>query len=91
LLLSDADTSLAFLRLSFTDPLLCLTISATLREKPITSSSTEHPLVRFLKTCDGVDIPDSPKVFDQAETKDNDDNMNGFEEVNLLEGLLAGK
>jgi hypothetical protein len=82
---------LAFLRLSFAEPLLCLTISATLREKPITSSSTEHPLVRFLKTYDGVSIPDSPQVFDQIETKDDDDNMNTFEEVNLLEGLLAGQ
>ncbi|KAF7762094.1 hypothetical protein Agabi119p4_8687 [Agaricus bisporus var. burnettii] len=82
--------TVSFLRLSFTDPLLCLTISATLREKPITSSSTEHPLIRFLKTYDDVDIPESPKAFDQDESKDKDDNINMFEEVNLLEGLLAG-
>ncbi|KAJ3575662.1 hypothetical protein NP233_g946 [Leucocoprinus birnbaumii] len=82
--------TISFLRLTFTDPLLCLTISATLREKPVTTSSTQHPFIRFLKSFDGVVIPESPTVVDKAPAHDDSDNLDGFEEVNLLEGLLAG-
>jgi hypothetical protein len=81
---------LAFLRLTFSDPLLCLTISTTLREKPVTTSLPQHPFIRFLKAFDGVAIPNSPAVVDKTQAQDDDDNLDGFEEVNLLEGLLAG-
>jgi hypothetical protein len=45
-----------------------------------------------LKAFDGVIIPESPTVIDKAQTQDDDDddNLDGFEEVNLLEGLHAG-
>ncbi|KAF5350613.1 hypothetical protein D9756_008630 [Leucocoprinus leucothites] len=82
--------TVSFLRLTFADPLLCLTISATLREKPVTMSSTNHPFIRFMKAFDGVVIPESPTITDKVPTQDESDNLDGFEEVNLLEGLLAG-
>jgi len=62
----------------------------TLREKPVVMSSTQHPLVQFLKTLDGVVTPDSPKAADTGQVQVEDDTLDGFEEVNLLEGLSAG-
>jgi len=53
-------------------------------------SSTQHPLIQFLKTLDGVVIPESPTATDQAQFQVKDDTLDGFEEVNLLEGLLGG-
>lgn len=53
-------------------------------------SSTQHPLIQFLKTLDGVVIPESPTATDQAQFQVKDDTLDSFEEVNLLEGLLGG-
>ncbi|KAF9452126.1 hypothetical protein P691DRAFT_722685 [Macrolepiota fuliginosa MF-IS2] len=82
--------TVSYLRLNFADPLLCLTVSATLREKPVTTSSTQHPFIRFLKSYDGIVIPESPTITEKGQTQQQDDTLEGFEEVNLLEGLLAG-
>ncbi|KXN87786.1 hypothetical protein AN958_08142, partial [Leucoagaricus sp. SymC.cos] len=83
------DFLIAFLRLDFQDPFLRLTISAEQREKPVTTSSTQLPFIRFLKSFHGVIIPDSPATADKTQARGND-NLDGFEEVDPLEGLLAG-
>jgi len=53
-------------------------------------SSAQHPLIQFLKTLDGVVTPDSPTAADTGQLHVEDDTLDGFEEVNLLEGLMAG-
>jgi len=53
-------------------------------------SSTQHPLIQFLKTLDGVVTPDSPTAADTGQLQVEDDTLDGFEEVNLLQGLMAG-
>lgn len=79
----------AFLRLNFNDPLLCLTISATLREKPL-PISTKHPLSKFFASTGGrfPSPPESPNG--EVSSQEESDVLDGLEEVNLLEGLLAG-
>ena len=86
--------TLAFLRLNVPHPLLCLTVSATLRDKPITSASSKHPLAAFfakLGSQSGLIEPDSPgPVNGDAQEDAPEAELNGFEEANLLQGLHAG-
>jgi len=80
----------AFLRLTFNNPLLCLTVSATLREKPI-PTHPKHPLALYFTSIGGKGFiaPESPNP-DQRIQKEESQLLDGLEEVNLLEGLLAG-
>ncbi|KAF5325505.1 hypothetical protein D9619_009948 [Psilocybe cf. subviscida] len=84
--------TVSFLRLNFSNPLLSLTISATLREKPI-PTHPQHPLALFLESK-GVSRVPSPSSRDGEDTQGNTDSesklLDGLEEVNLLEGLMAG-
>ncbi|KAF8639224.1 hypothetical protein AX17_001709 [Amanita inopinata Kibby_2008] len=86
--------TVSFLRLSVTDPLLCLTISATLRDKPITTTSSKDPLALFLAKAgsqSNLVEPESPtSAIGVVQEDSRDDELHGFEEVNLLEGLHAG-
>ncbi|KAG9316779.1 TRAPP trafficking subunit Trs65-domain-containing protein [Chiua virens] len=81
----------SYLRLSFADPLLCLTASATLREKALSLSQSAHPLVAYLVRMSIVSDVASRAVLasDNAE-EDEDDHDTGFEEINLLEGFTLG-
>ncbi|KDR76963.1 hypothetical protein GALMADRAFT_225118 [Galerina marginata CBS 339.88] len=85
--------TVSFLRLTFNSPLLCLTVSATLREKPI-ATHPKHPLAQFLASAGERrhSSPGSPKDPSPNEQGDEEDVilLDGLEEVNLLEGLLAG-
>ncbi|KIM41298.1 hypothetical protein M413DRAFT_145987 [Hebeloma cylindrosporum] len=83
--------TVSFLRLSFNNPLLCLTVSATLREKPI-PTHPKHPLAVYLTSIGEKRLiaPESPKDLDQGTQKEESPLLDGLEEVNLLEGLLAG-
>lgn len=82
--------TVAFLKTAnFSNPLLCLTTAATLRDKPI-ATSDKHPLSTFLSTL-GVHAPESPTVYQEKKDDRTDDVLlDGLEEINLLEGLLAG-
>ncbi|KAJ2919741.1 hypothetical protein MD484_g630, partial [Candolleomyces efflorescens] len=74
---------------NFANPLLCLTVATTLRDKPIVSSD-KHPLARFLSTL-GVTAPESPTLLtDKTDDQADETLLDGLEEINLLEGLLAG-
>ncbi|KAK2460821.1 hypothetical protein APHAL10511_007291 [Amanita phalloides] len=86
--------TVSFIRLSVPDPLLCLTVSATLRDKPITTASSKHPLASFfaklgsqstLIELDSLASPNGDVQEDSTEAE-----LHGFEEVNLLQGLHAG-
>ncbi|KAF5313342.1 hypothetical protein D9611_008665 [Ephemerocybe angulata] len=74
---------------NFSNPLLCLTIATTLRDRPI-ATSEKHPLAKFLSTL-GVTAPDSPTEYVSKNEDDTEEVLlDGLEEINLLEGLLAG-
>ncbi|KAG6865222.1 hypothetical protein C0991_004345 [Blastosporella zonata] len=78
----------SFLPLKFLDPLLCLTVSATLREKPLTQN---HILTAFLASVGSQLLapPESPTSPDGMPVDEEEDTFDRLEEVNLLEGLLA--
>lgn len=82
-------TVTAFLRLPFNNPLLCLTVSATLRERPV-PTHPKHPLARFLSSVQERHSG-TPTSSEETPTEDEEEKLlDGLEEVNLLEGLLAG-
>ncbi|EGO00461.1 hypothetical protein SERLA73DRAFT_168196 [Serpula lacrymans var. lacrymans S7.3] len=81
----------SFLRLNILDPLLCLTISATLREKALSMTQSKHPFVAFLTSMESKSstddlLPSLPGRINDA-TADGEHDLEGLEEVNLLEGL----
>ncbi|KAI0065986.1 hypothetical protein BV25DRAFT_1989048 [Artomyces pyxidatus] len=80
--------SVAFLRLPVRDPLLCLTISITLREKPVPVTAARTTLARLIAAAGGE--PKTPTKADDDRDDDDSDGekyYNGLSEVNLLEGL----
>lgn len=82
-----------FLRLPFANPLLCLTIFATLREKPLPLSQNKHPFVKFLLQEDKMpsqDISPHKSSFESDDPDDIDHELSGLKEVNLLDGLATG-
>ncbi|PFH51161.1 hypothetical protein AMATHDRAFT_80440 [Amanita thiersii Skay4041] len=86
--------TISFVQLHVSDPLLCLTVSATLRDKPITTASSKHPLAVFLEQVDNHSTlvePDSPGLPNgNASNEFTNKELHGLEEVNLLQGLFAG-
>ncbi|KAF7355571.1 hypothetical protein MSAN_01474300 [Mycena sanguinolenta] len=93
--------TVSFLRLAVSDPLLCLTISATLRERPQTFSRANHPLALFLASVDFVPIatatapasptsPNAPNGTSVTDAPPPEPTLSGLPEINLLEGLAAG-
>ncbi|KAF9227179.1 hypothetical protein BS17DRAFT_775073 [Gyrodon lividus] len=78
----------SFLRLPFSDPLLCLTASATLRDKALSLFQSSHPFVEFLAQKRVIATLDAATALDSnIDQEDEEDDNTGFEEVNLLEGL----
>ncbi|RDB17387.1 hypothetical protein Hypma_001684 [Hypsizygus marmoreus] len=84
--------TIAFLRLNFADPLLCLTVSATLREKPLALTQPKHPLGLFLASTGSqlLTTPVTPISPNGLLEEPAEDTFDRLEEVNLLGGLLAG-
>ncbi|KAG1752842.1 TRAPP trafficking subunit Trs65-domain-containing protein [Suillus lakei] len=92
----ELSLTVSFLRLSFSDPLLSLTVSTTLRDKAVSLSQANHPFVIFLSES-GVlaklsasGISSFSKQQNQETDDGGEDDQTGLEEVNLLEGLVAG-
>ncbi|KAJ7167476.1 TRAPP trafficking subunit Trs65-domain-containing protein [Mycena filopes] len=91
--------TVSFLRLAVNDPLLCLTVSATMRDRPQTLSRPNHPLAHFLSSVDFLPAstapasPISPTSANGSPTADallNGPTLSGLPEINLLAGLAAG-
>ncbi|KAK7061966.1 TRAPP trafficking subunit Trs65-domain-containing protein [Favolaschia claudopus] len=90
--------TVSFLRLAVSDPLLCLTVSATLRDRPQTLTRPNHPLGSFLNSVDfqptaiAPSSPTSPTAngVSSADNAPSESTLNGLPEINLLEGLGAG-
>jgi hypothetical protein len=75
------------------DPVLCLTVSATLRDKPMFATPQREELIELFKSSGGVYQVVKAKPRSSVPPKDQeteDDVINGLEEVNLLEGLTDG-
>ena len=74
------------------DPLLCLTVSTTLREKPVTVTPARQPLAALIKAAKESDSLEGPTT-PTAKSPENEDKLdvNGLEEINLLEGLSLGE
>ncbi|ELU41942.1 AMMECR1 domain-containing protein [Rhizoctonia solani AG-1 IA] len=84
-----------YLRVRMQDPVLCLTVSATLRDKPMLQTPQREELIELFKSAGGVYqvVKSRPKHNGSVPPKDQeieDDVMYGLEEVNLLEGLTDG-
>ena len=83
------------------DPLLCITVSTTLRNKPLPVTPPRQVLAALIDAAGGlkptIDHTSSPVksngMADDAQASDSDDEdvLSGLQEVNLLEGLATGK
>lgn len=81
----------AYLRLPFPDPLLCLTASATLRDKALSLSQSTHPLISYLVRTGVISHLDSEALMTSEDGEEDEETQDtGFEEINLLEGLTLG-
>ncbi len=76
------------------NPLLCLTASATLREKPVTTTPIRQALTALIEAAGGIPSsldPSSPMKASGDEDDEDASDITGMEEINLLEGLTLGK
>lgn len=78
----------------FEDPLLCLTVSTTLREKSIPLTGPRQRLADLIAAAGNVSLdPASPLTPTQDPDEDKDpagELARGLEEVNLLGGIASG-
>lgn len=92
----DANTHVRleeYLRVRMQDPVLCLTVSATLRDKPMSTTPQRQELIELFKSSGGVYQVVKAKPNGSVPPKDEtveDDVLYSLEEVNLLEGLTDG-
>jgi hypothetical protein len=79
----------AFLSFSMRDPLLCLTASITIRERPVPMTPGRAVLASMLMEAGGLpeSQPSAPMVSFDDEI---DKSYHGLDEVNLLWGLSSG-
>jgi hypothetical protein len=81
----------AFLRLPVRDPLLCLTASITVRERPIPMTPARAVLLTMYEEAGGQpELPKSAGTETFNDAREIDGAYNGLNEVNLLEGLSSG-
>lgn len=73
------------------DPLLCLTVSATLREKPLAFTAARRSLLSLIEAAGGLPEEREPGTPLTIKVNGDDDekkiDITGLDEVNLLEGL----
>lgn len=77
----------------FEDPLLCLTVSATLREKPISLTGPRQRLADLILATGNVPSDPSSPLTPRGPDDDKDradELVSGLEEVNLLSGIASG-
>ncbi|TDL28686.1 hypothetical protein BD410DRAFT_712172 [Rickenella mellea] len=82
----------AFVRTNYIDPLLCLTASVTLREKPLSETPPRRALAEIVGSVVYPSmVAEEPSVTDsKVEQEDREEDLAIFEEVNLLSGFQAG-
>jgi hypothetical protein len=75
--------------MSILEPLLSLTVSATLRDKPLEMTAARRVLAQLIQTAGGLpSVIGDPKT--PIEGGENEEPSTGLEEVNLLGALAAG-
>ncbi|KAL7284913.1 hypothetical protein ACG7TL_000001 [Trametes sanguinea] len=88
-----------FMVTKVSDPLLCITVSTTLRNKPLAITPPRKTLAAMIDAAGGLNSPSARLVSpvkangaldENASEGDDDEVLAGLEEVNLLEGLSAG-
>ncbi|KAB5589692.1 Potassium/sodium hyperpolarization-activated cyclic nucleotide-gated channel 4 [Ceratobasidium theobromae] len=83
-----------YIRVRMQDPVLCLTVSATLRDKPMGLTPQREELIELFRSSGGVYQVVKAKAKANVPPKDDqevaEDVIYGLEEVNLLEGLTDG-
>lgn len=74
------------------DPLLCLTVSTTLREKPVAVTEARQPLAALLKAAEGS-VPEDGQSTPAMQSPGSEEQFDSIvlQEINLLEGLSPGK
>jgi hypothetical protein len=78
-----------FLSFAVRDPLLCLTASITVRERPVSVTPARAVLAAMLKEAGG--LPESqPSAPTQSFNDETEKSYHGLDEVNLLWGLSSG-
>ncbi|GBE80412.1 hypothetical protein SCP_0301270 [Sparassis crispa] len=87
----------SFMATKIPDPLLCLTVSATLREKPLAMTPSRHALAALIDTVGGLpnvlgqvmspSKANGPDTEGNTEDDGDDVHLYGLEEINLLENL----
>jgi hypothetical protein len=78
----------AFIQTKVSEPLLCLTASATLRDSPILSPASQALIISALE---GKGLSLASIIELDAENEDEvEDILHGMEEVNLLDNLNDG-
>ncbi|THH31398.1 hypothetical protein EUX98_g2797 [Antrodiella citrinella] len=84
----------SFMTTTVQDPLLCLTVSSTLREKPLAITSARKPLQALLDAAGGLPTPVLASSPTRLNGEDDDEykqiDITGLDEVNLLDGLTLG-
>ncbi|KAL4242383.1 hypothetical protein ABKN59_011869, partial [Abortiporus biennis] len=84
----------SFMSTMFSDPLLCLTVSTTLRDKPLSMAPARRRLGMLIEEAGGLPAAQEPTTPTKANGDDEEDDerrgFTGLEEVNLLEGLNLG-
>lgn len=87
------EVTVEYLRVRMQDPVLCLTVSATLRDKPMSATPQRQELIELFKSSGGVFQVVKAKSNGSVPPKDEtveDDVLYSLQEVNLLEGLTDG-
>ena len=80
----------AFLPTKMSDPLLCLTVSTTLRDKLVPVTRAREPLQALIESAGEPASPSDPRSPIPPTANDGQDELGGLEEINLLEGLTVG-
>ncbi|KLO07583.1 hypothetical protein SCHPADRAFT_881506 [Schizopora paradoxa] len=83
--------AVVFVRTNFPDPLLCLTLSITLRDKPVASTQARRALTDLVEAAGSLPSLTESKPPLRASRHDISQSSHGgiLEEINLLEGLIS--
>jgi hypothetical protein len=77
--------------MSFSDPLLCLTVSATIRDKPVPLTGPRQRLAELINAVGGLQLDQTLLLTPRNKrgAGADEDELHGLEEVNLLDGLSS--
>lgn len=84
-------TTVSFVRITFSDPLLCLTVSATLRDIPIPPTGPRTRLAELIDAAGGPQLDPASPLTPRTTGGDSadEDELDGLDEVNLLGALSS--